>query len=132
MDGASASTSGCGPRGCSRRARWPPRRSRAAGCTSTARPSSPATTCGPGDTLELSTTQPRRELVVRATSERRGPASEAALLYEETAESRAAREAFAAQRRLERPPVHEPGARPTKRDRRRYERATGARRRGGR
>ena len=86
----------------------------------------------PGDTLELSTTQPRRELVVRATSERRGPASEAALLYEETAASRAAREAYAAQRRLERPPVPEPGARPTKRDRRRYERASRASRRGGR
>ena len=82
----------------------------------------------PGDRLELTTTGARLTVVVRGTAERRGPASEAARLYEETAESRAARERHAAERRMGRPPGADLGARPTKRDRRRYERATGARR----
>jgi ribosome-associated heat shock protein Hsp15 len=86
----------------------------------------------PGDRVEVGTEGPRRVVVVRGTSERRGPASEAALLYEETAESREARERHAAERRLARQAGPGPpgGARPTKRDRRRLERARGARRRG--
>ncbi|HTO74093.1 MAG TPA: S4 domain-containing protein [Gemmatimonadales bacterium] len=65
-------------------------------------------------------------VVVRQLSERRGPASEAALLYEETAASLAARE----QRALQLKAVHsafipDDNARPTKRDRRRLDRLRG-------
>lgn len=84
-----------------------------------------------GDTLELTAAQGRIVVVVRATAERRGPASVAAQLYEETEESRLARERAAEQRRLARPTPAEDGGRPTKRDRRRFEQTAGARRRGG-
>jgi ribosome-associated heat shock protein Hsp15 len=84
----------------------------------------------PGDRVEVAGGQGRRlTVVVRATAERRGPASEAALLYEETEESRARRERMAEERRLAQPA--DLGARPTKRDRRRLERVAGNRRRGG-
>jgi ribosome-associated heat shock protein Hsp15 len=76
--------------------------------------------------VEVTIGQVRREVVVRGTAERRGPASEAVLLYEETAESVAERERRAADRRLA-APAAERGPRPTKRDRRRLDRA----RRGG-
>jgi ribosome-associated heat shock protein Hsp15 len=59
-----------------------------------------------------------QHLIVRGLSETRGPAKEAALLYEETAESREARERLAYQ--LKNAPTltfHGTG-RPTKRDRR--------------
>lgn len=67
---------------------------------------------------ELRVRQGAYELVVqvRALSERRGPAGEAALLYEETAASLAAREALKEQLRSE--PIYENKGRPTKRDRR--------------
>jgi len=74
-----------------------------------------------GDRLELTIGQTRRQLVVLGVAPRRGPASEAALLYEETAESIAERERQAAQRRLTAPPIFEGGGRPTKRDRRRLD-----------
>jgi ribosome-associated heat shock protein Hsp15 len=77
----------------------------------------------PGDRLELRFGAVRRELVVRATLERRGPASVAALLYDETPESAAAREAHAEQRRLNQPIHGDAGGRPTKRDRRRLDQA---------
>jgi ribosome-associated heat shock protein Hsp15 len=56
-------------------------------------------------------------VVVRALSERRGRAADAALLYEETPASRAAREALAAQLRALPNTAQEKG-RPTKKDRR--------------
>jgi ribosome-associated heat shock protein Hsp15 len=75
-----------------------------------------------GDRLELTTGPVRRTVVVRGTAQRRGPASEAVTLYEETAESREARERLAQERRLAAPaPVSDQGGRPTKRDRRRFE-----------
>ena len=55
---------------------------------------------------------------MKGLSGRRGPAAEAALLYEETAESRTERERLAEQRRLAPAPSYEEGGRPTKRDRR--------------
>jgi ribosome-associated heat shock protein Hsp15 len=65
---------------------------------------------------------------VRGVAERRGPAKEAALLYEETAESVAARELLAKQRRLTSPPPgSDLGSRPTKRDRRRLDATRGRR-----
>jgi len=80
----------------------------------------------PGDRLSITTGQVRRDVVVRGTAERRGPAREAQLLYEETPESVAARERAAAERRLA-PPPQPAGPRPTKRDRRRLQAARGRR-----
>ena len=61
-------------------------------------------------------------VVVRRISERRGPATEAATLYEETEASRAARERMATQ--LRSMPVATPfeKGRPTKKDRRDFDR----------
>jgi len=73
----------------------------------------------PGDRLDLTLGLTRMIIVVRALAERRGPAAEAALLYEETPESRAERELRAEQRRLSAPRQSPGGPRPTKRDRRR-------------
>lgn len=81
----------------------------------------------PGDRLEITVGQVRRTVVVRATAERRGPASEAALLYDETAQSIEARERFAAERRMAAMPAPESGGRPTKRDRRRLDARRGRR-----
>jgi ribosome-associated heat shock protein Hsp15 len=82
----------------------------------------------PGDRLEITIGQVRLCVVVSGTAQRRGPAREAALLYEETAESREARERLAAERRLTMPQGARQGARPTKRDRRRLDASPGARR----
>ncbi|HEX8085558.1 MAG TPA: RNA-binding S4 domain-containing protein [Solirubrobacteraceae bacterium] len=76
----------------------------------------------PGDELEITRGPARQTVVVRGLAERRGPASEAALLYEETPESLAAREANREQRRLERLAEPDFGGRPTKRDRRKLAR----------
>ena len=81
-----------------------------------------------GDELEVTLGQTRLSLVVRGTSRHRGPATQAALLYEETPESRERRERQAAERRLARPPGADGGPRPTKRDRRRLDETPGARR----
>jgi ribosome-associated heat shock protein Hsp15 len=82
----------------------------------------------PGDRLEITLGPVRLALMIRGTAQRRGPASEAALLYDETAESREARERAAAERRLATPTGTDWGGRPTKRDRRRFEQATRRRR----
>jgi ribosome-associated heat shock protein Hsp15 len=74
-----------------------------------------------GDRLEVTVGDVRRELVVRGVAHKRGPASTAATLYEETPESIARREQHAAARRLARPLGADLGARPTKRDRRRLD-----------
>jgi ribosome-associated heat shock protein Hsp15 len=81
----------------------------------------------PGDTIGIRGSSLRRTVVVRATAVKRGPASEAALLYEETEESRELRERIAADRRLAGARGARGGARPTKRDRRRLEAARRAR-----
>jgi ribosome-associated heat shock protein Hsp15 len=88
----------------------------------------PSREVGPGDEIEVTTGQLRRTVVVRGLAERRGPAKEAVLLYEETPESMAARELLAEQRRLSSPPPGaDLGARPTKRDRRRLDATRGRR-----
>jgi ribosome-associated heat shock protein Hsp15 len=84
-----------------------------------------------GDRIELTIGTVRRTVVVRALAERRGPAAEAALLYEETPESVAAREQAALERRYARPLGADLGARPTKQDRRRLEALRKAQRRPG-
>jgi ribosome-associated heat shock protein Hsp15 len=86
-------------------------------------PAKPAKDVRAGDTLEISVGQTRFVVEVRGVSERRGPASEAALLYTETADSRAERERAAELRRLAPAPAPDLGGRPTKRDRRRFERS---------
>jgi len=74
-----------------------------------------------GDEVEVVIGQVRRTVIVQGLAERRGPAREAALLYEETPDSVAAREAFVAQARLDAQMVVRGEGRPTKRDRRRME-----------
>ena len=86
----------------------------------------PSKEVGPGDRLELRTGPVRMDVVVEGVAPRRGPAAEAAKLYEETAASREARDRHAAERRLARQEGGE-GGRPTKRDRRLLERLKGRR-----
>src|SRR5689334_19252684 len=62
----------------------------------------PSKEVGPGDRIELRTGPVRREVIVRDLAPRRVSAPEAAKLYEETEESRAARERHAEERRLAR------------------------------
>jgi ribosome-associated heat shock protein Hsp15 len=82
----------------------------------------------PGDRVEVTLGQGVRKIVdVKGLAERRGPAKEAALLYEETPESREQRARAAAERRLAAPPSL--GSRPSKRDRRAFDKARGGRRR---
>jgi ribosome-associated heat shock protein Hsp15 len=86
----------------------------------------PSKEVGPGDRLELRTGPVRMDVLVHGVAPRRGPATEAAKLYEETAASREARERHAQERRLARQDGGE-GGRPTKRDRRRIEKVKGRR-----
>ena len=74
-----------------------------------------------GDTLEIRIAAVHWTVGVRGLAERRGPASVAATLYEETPESRAGREQQALERRASRPLGADLGRRPTKQDRRRLE-----------
>lgn len=92
----------------------------------------PAKDVRPGDRLEITIADTRRTVVVRALADKRGPASVAATLYEETPESISLREQRAAERRLARPLGADLGARPTKQDRRRLEALRRAQRRGSR
>ncbi len=82
------------------------------------------------DRVEVTVADLRRTVVVRALAEKRGPASVAATLYEETQESIVRREQRAAERKLARPLGADLGARPTKQDRRRLEALRRAQRRG--
>jgi len=75
----------------------------------------------PNNTVEVRIGDVRRTLVVSHITDKRGPASVAATLYEETPESLALRERHASERRLSRPLGTDLGARPTKQARRRIE-----------
>ncbi|HXD71626.1 MAG TPA: RNA-binding S4 domain-containing protein [Gaiellales bacterium] len=80
------------------------------------------------DVLEVRVGDVVRTVVVLGVAERRGPAKVAATLYQETAESLAARARRAEERRLE--PAfgdHRIGGRPTKLDRRRTDSLRGRR-----
>lgn len=82
-----------------------------------------------GDEVRLRMGPYEHVVIVRAVSERRGPAPVAAALYEETAESRAARLKLAEQLRMAPAAfVYEDKGRPTKRDRREIERLRDERR----
>ena len=71
-----------------------------------------------GDRIDVTVGTVKRTAEVIGIGERRGPARVAATLYEETAESIAARERDALERRLAKPLGADLGARPTKLDRR--------------
>lgn len=74
-----------------------------------------------GDVIELTVAEMPWTVVVRGIADKRGSATVAATLYEETPESRADRERRIADRRHARPVGADLGARPTKRDRRRID-----------
>lgn len=79
----------------------------------------PAKAVKPGDEVRVRLGPYEHTLMVRALSERRGPASVAQTLYEETAASREGRERLAAQLKLAPAAfVYEEKGRPTKKDRR--------------
>ncbi len=74
-----------------------------------------------GDRLEVRIGQLEWTVVVRQVSDKRGPATVAKTLYDETAESTAAREQRALELKLSRPLGADLGGRPTKQARRRIE-----------
>ena len=85
----------------------------------------PSREVAPGDHLEITIGPVRPTVIVRGAVERRVSAAEAANLYEETEQSVAERERQIEMRRLAGPV--DLGARPTKRDRRRYDAGRSAR-----
>ena len=78
--------------------------------------------------IELTVGQTPWTVVVRGLADKRGSATVAATLYEETAESRAERRSAVPTRRFARPMGADLGERPTKRDRRRIDDVRGRRR----
>ncbi len=85
----------------------------------------PAKEIKTGDRLALRVGELQWDIEVRALSERRGPAAQAKLLYAETVESVARREAAIADRKLQTEPARELHGRPTKKDRRDLRRTRG-------
>ncbi len=79
----------------------------------------PARNVHPGDRLTIRTEHGDFDIEVRQLSESRGPAPVAALLYQETEASRAARELAQQTRALDGQQGYQGKGRPTKRDRRR-------------
>ncbi|HVU76876.1 MAG TPA: RNA-binding S4 domain-containing protein [Gaiellaceae bacterium] len=91
----------------------------------------PAKDVRAGDTLAIRIGTTEWTVVVAALADKRGPAKVAQELYDETEESRAARERQALQRKLAPPPLGaELGGRPTKQDRRRLDALRRAQQRG--
>jgi ribosome-associated heat shock protein Hsp15 len=80
-----------------------------------------------GDEIRVRQGPYEYRIVVRELSARRGPAPEAAKLYEERADSRAAREAMAIQLKSLHAAFVSDKGRPTKRDRREISRLKGRR-----
>lgn len=78
----------------------------------------PARDLKPGDRLSISRGTEHLEILVRRLADRRGPATEAQALYEETAESRAAREVRTELRRHRALANPAPEKRPDKKGRR--------------
>jgi ribosome-associated heat shock protein Hsp15 len=79
----------------------------------------PAKAIKPGDEIRVRLGPYEHVVIVRALAERRGPASIAQGLYEETQASRDARERLASQLKMAPPTfVYEEKGRPTKKDRR--------------
>ena len=78
----------------------------------------PARAIRVGDLLQIRHGSYEWVVTVKSVSTRRGPAKEAAVLYEETEESVRNRDAARAQIQAEAAPFRERGGRPTKKDRR--------------
>ncbi|HEY6853233.1 MAG TPA: S4 domain-containing protein [Gemmatimonadales bacterium] len=85
----------------------------------------PAKPLHPGDALRIRLGPYEHHVVVRGLAEKRGPASAAQRLYEETPASLAARLKLAQQLRTTAPPTYDGKGRPTKRDRRDLDRLKG-------
>lgn len=83
----------------------------------------PASEVRAGDELRIRKGPYTFTVAVRSVADRRGPAREAATLYEETEESAAARELRRIQMRDMPVPTYEGKGRPTKRERRELDRA---------
>jgi ribosome-associated heat shock protein Hsp15 len=81
-----------------------------------------------GETVSVTIGETTTVVVVRALADKRGPASRAALLYDETEESLLERERRRELRRMAPPPGADLAGRPSKRDRRRLEAMRGRRR----
>jgi len=84
-----------------------------------------------GESVRITIGEATITVVVRAIDDRRGPASRAVLLYDETAESRERRERERELRRLAPPPGADMRGRPSGRDRRRLDAQRAGQRRGG-
>ena len=78
----------------------------------------------PGIRLRIHKGSLEWEIVVAGISKQRRPASEAALLYEETEDSHRRRQELVAQRRQAEPAGQQPRGKPSKRDRRMIHRFT--------
>ena len=78
-----------------------------------------------GDQVEIQATEARFCVIVKGIADKRGSATVAQTLYEETVESIAARETEREQRKLAATPGADLHGRPTKRDRRQMGRFTG-------
>lgn len=85
----------------------------------------PSRTVAPGDELTIRRGQDEYRITVRELSEKRGPASVAQQLYEESEQSRVERERLAEQRRLQAAAEPRPAKRPDKKGRRQIIRFTG-------
>jgi len=79
----------------------------------------------PGELLAIRAQDLEWQIAVRGLSQRRGPAAEARLLYEESESSRTAREALLARRKVAHEPAVELEGRPSKQDRRALRRLRG-------
>ncbi len=88
-------------------------------------PAKPSKDVKPGDEIEFSQGVLRVTARINGTAERRLPASEAVRLYTETEESHTERERRIAEMKMTRPQGVDRNARPTKRDRRQFERLRG-------
>jgi len=88
-------------------------------------PVKPARELKIGDRLDIGNGDTRWQVMILALSEKRGPASEARQLYEETPDSLAEREAARMRQKFSIEPAADIHGRPTKRDRRRLERLGG-------
>jgi ribosome-associated heat shock protein Hsp15 len=82
----------------------------------------PAREIKPGDCLVITNSATRWEVTVQTLSDKRGPAPEARLLYDETPESISAREAARESRQFVQDPAADIHGRPTKRNRRQMDR----------
>ena len=88
-------------------------------------PAKPSKDVKPGDEIEFSQGVIRITARINGTAERRLPASAAIQLYTETEDSRTERETRIAEMKMTRPQGVDRNARPTKRDRRQFDRLRG-------